>query len=465
MQVYTKLYGAFFICVSLALFAVSGVFRGSEKRGVMMRILLSLSSLAFYAYAGVAFVPILFYEAVVTYLSGILVKRRKWAFGIFTALQLCPFLIFKVMSFTNAGLFVPLGISFFALQSFTYNYRVNIENEEPERDFLTVFAFTSFFPCVSSGPIMRAGDLIPQIKNVRDFDYERCTDGLKLYCFGLFKKLVLGDNLALIIAGIRDNAAATSNHATALFFCAILYSFQLYFDFSGYSDIVVGCGKILGFELTRNFDHPYMSKTIGEFWRRWHISLSSFFRDYIYIPLGGSRKGLAVALINTMIVFVASGFWHGSGVGYIVWGLFHGFFVCLERLIKKAFPKYKGSILVTFLLVSFGWLFFSFSTVTEVWEYILSFKGIPGEIAMLFNDTGFGLSDMFLLPTDIEKIPVIFAGIVIFVLISVFTYKKDGLEMIRRQKTMIRWGAYYALMLSILFFSAGEPVNFIYNKF
>lgn len=465
MPVHTKLYGVFFMAVCLCLLAISRIPAERKMRSPLMRAFLLLSSLAFYSYFELIYLPVLLYEAIVTYLSGILVKRNRIAFYIFTLLQLAPLFVFRFLGYNNTSFIQPLGISFFALQSFSYNYSVNIDDMEPEKDFLTVFLFVAFFPTISSGPIMRAKTLIPQLKEVHPYDYNRVTDGLKLYCFGLFKKLVLGDNLALLIQSVQEGAEGSQNHGTALLFCAILYSLQLYLDFSGYSDIVTGCAKVMGIELTRNFNHPYLSKTVGEFWRRWHVSLSSFLRDYIYIPLGGSRKGLAFTLINTLVVFIVSGFWHGMGMNFIIWGLLHGFFICAERILKHFFPKYKGNCLLTFIAVTFAWIFFAAPSTSNALATISSFANIPSEIGLLASGQIHGLTELLLIPDDIKNLPVIFVALVIFLAISIYTYGKDGLDVIRKQNVLIRWSAYYAIILSIMLFAATETVNFIYNRF
>ena len=467
MPVYTKLYGAFFIIVCLCLWAISriGTTNKLSFRAPIMRVFLLLTSLAFFMYSGTVFIPVLFYEALITYLSGIIKPKSRAAFIIFTILQLIPLLVFRILSFDSTEFIQPLGISFFTLQAFSYNYSVNIENMEPEKDFITVFLFVSFFPTISSGPIMRAKTLIPQLKDIRPYDYYRVTDGLKLYCFGLFKKLVLGDNLALLIQSIQSEAANTPNHGTALLFSAILYSLQLYLDFSGYSDIVTGCAKVMGFELTRNFDHPYLSKTVGEFWRRWHISLSSFLRDYIYFPLGGSRSGFTRTLINTLIVFLVSGLWHGAGTTFIIWGLLHGAFICIERIIKKYIPTYKGSTLLTFIAVSFAWIFFAAPSVSEACATISSFAHIPSEIKLLLTGDMISISELLLITDSIRNLPAIFFCLAVFIVISIYTKKRDGLAHIRSLPPIIRWAAYYTIILTILLFAATESVNFIYNRF
>lgn len=469
MPVYTKLYGAFFIVVCLGVWGISRLTAEPKIRGPITRLFLLLASLAFYTYAGYIFIPVLLYEALVTYFSGFHSKRvivsTKTRFIIFTILQLAPLFIFRIIGYHSPNFIQPLGISFFALQAFSYNYSVNIEDMDAEKDFITVFLFVSFFPTISSGPIMRAKTLIPQLKGIRDYDYDRVTDGLKLYAFGLFKKLVLGDNLALIIHSIKSSAETTSSHGTALLFAAILYSFQLYLDFSGYSDIVTGCAKVLGIELTRNFHHPYLSKTVGEFWRRWHISLSSFLRDYIYFPLGGSRKTFGRTLVNVLIVFVISGIWHGMGLTFLIWGLLHGLFICLERIVKKMFPNYNGSIILTFIAVTFAWIFFASSDIKEAITTISSFANIPSELRLLFTGQISTVAELLLLPCGMNNLTIIFIILAGFIIISIYTCKKDGLAEIRTRKPIIRWSLYYVLVLTILLFAATESVNFIYNRF
>ncbi|WP_029233432.1 MBOAT family O-acyltransferase [Butyrivibrio sp. VCB2006] len=464
MPVYTKLYGLFFLTICVIFYSLAYLIKDSANRSVVSRVLLLCADLVFYAYAGVTFLPALLYVVVVTYLGGLLLGKRGKLFPLFCTLLFAPLVAYKFLQWNQGDFIIPLGISFFTLQAYSYLNSVYKKDAEPERSFLTVAVFVSFFPAVSSGPILRSSKIIPQLKAPKDFEYDRVTDGMKLYCLGLFKKMVLADNLALYIQSVNEQFALGNVHGLAVITAAIFYSLQLYLDFSGYSDIVIGCSKVLGFDIDRNFDHPYMARTITEFWRRWHISLSSWLRDYIYFPLGGSKRGAFRTYINILIVFVISGLWHGNGLNYIVWGLLHGLFQCVERALKAfTHGKYKGSRLVTFVMVTFAWMFFAEKSVGDALGKIRAFSIIPRDISEVFSGKHL-LVEALQVPQDMNFLMLV-VGIVIFALVSVITYEKDGLELIRKIPAVPRWVLYNLLILGVLFFSASTQVSFIYNKF
>ena len=282
--------------------------------------------------------------------------------------DLAPLLAIKyVPQVVGVHWIFPLGISFFTFQSVGYIADVYKKKIQAERNFLNVALFVSFFPVISSGPIQRAGNLITQLNQAHVFDYDDATDGLRLFAWGLFKKLCIADKLALYVNYVYGNVA--EQHGLALLFATILYSFQIYCDFSGYSDMAIGVARYLGFDVEKNFDRPYLSQSVGEFWRRWHISLSSWLRDYVYIPLGGSRVALPRIYLNLMATFLVSGIWHGSTWNFVIWGALHGLFLCAERATKGARDKMKIpswiNVAVTFCLVAFAWIFFRAKNVSE----------------------------------------------------------------------------------------------------
>lgn len=464
MPLYTKLYLLFFFIVFIAHYLIK------RHKTTYTQAFLLLVSLAFYGYANLKFIPILLAVGLITYASGLAIRSRhtKLITGIFIAFELIPILAARTLAFIpeTSSLIIPLGISFFTLQAVTYTVSVYKGELEPETSPITILAFVTFFPAISSGPIQRAKDLIPLLKSPNpEFDYNQSTDGLKLMAWGLFKKLVIADNLALYIQGVRDpNVTPTG---TALFLAAVLYSFQLYLDFSGYSDIAIGSAKALGYDLKKNFDHPYLSKSVGEFWRRWHISLSTWLRDYIYIPLGGSRKGEPARYRNLLITFAISGLWHGAGITWIVWGLYHGLCLCIENLLKKTTGLKKIGMIPTFILVTFGWLIFSSPSLSVVASTITAFAKIPTEIASSLNSQLNSLPQLELLlmfPKGYNMIVSLIA-LLIYLLISTRTKQTQGLDIIRSQKPYIRWPLYMLLALCILFFSAENSGEFIYNRF
>ena len=463
MPLYTKLFILFFFIVFLAKYLIQ------RYKSTYTQAFLLLASLVFYAYANLKFIPILLGVGLITYVSGIAIRSRrgKLIAGIFIAIELLPIIAARAIAFSGSSLVIPLGISFFTLQAVTYTVSVYKGEMEAEKSPITILAFVTFFPAISSGPIQRAKDLIPLLKSPNpEFDYNQSTDGLKLMAWGLFKKLVIADNLALYIGNVRD--PGTTPTGTALLVAAVLYSFQLYLDFSGYSDIAIGSANALGYDLKKNFDHPYLSRSVGEFWRRWHMSLSTWLRDYIYIPLGGSRKGEWARYRNLIITFAISGFWHGAGITWIVWGLYHGLCLCVENLLKKTAGIKKIGILPTFILVTFGWIIFSSPSLDAVAATITAFGNIPSEIANALNTvaTGPDLSPLLMLPRG-YNLPVSLIALLIYLMIGTITdkTKTSGLDIIRSQKPYIRWTLYMLLALCILFFGAENSGEFIYNRF
>ncbi len=279
---------------------------------------------------------------------------------------------------------LPVGISFYTFQALSYSIDVYRRKIEPTRDVIAFFAYISFFPQLVAGPIERATNLLPQFLKRREFDYNTAIDGCRQILWGLFKKIVVADNCALVVNQVFDNYA--NMPASMLLIGALFFTFQIYGDFSGYSDIAIGTAKLFGIKLMRNFNVPYFSRDIAEFWRRWHISLNTWFRDYVYIPLGGSRTATAKVIRNIFVIFLLSGFWHGANWTFIVWGAYHALlFLPLILLGKnrkytnvvaesKLLPSVKEicMIIVTFLLVMLGWIIFRAETITDAWQYIVS---------------------------------------------------------------------------------------------
>lgn len=279
-------------------------------------------------------------------------------------------------------LILPVGISFYTFQALSYSIDVYRQKLEPTRDIIQFFAFVSFFPQLVAGPIERATNLLPQFEKPRTFDYAQGVDGMRQILWGLFKKIAVADTCALYVNHVFGHYQAQSGPTLVL--AAILFAIQIYGDFSGYSDIAIGTAKLFGIRLMRNFRNPYFSRDIAEFWRRWHISLTTWFRDYVYIPLGGSRVSKGKIVRNTFIIFLLSGFWHGANWTFIAWGAYHAFlFLPLiltgknrkylnEVADGKALPSLKetGQILLTFVLVTIGWILFRADSITQAWDYI-----------------------------------------------------------------------------------------------
>ena len=298
----------------------------------------------------------------------------------------------------SLDILLPVGISFYTFQTLSYTIDVYRGDIAAERDFFDFALYVSFFPQLVAGPIERSTNLLPQFKVHHEFDTQRATSGLRLMLWGFFKKVVIADRMAVIVDTVYNNP--TSYQGVYYFIATIAFAFQIFCDFSGYSDIAIGSARIMGFELMKNFERPYHSKSITEFWRRWHISLSTWFRDYLYIPLGGSRKGYARTLLNLFIIFVVSGLWHGASWTFVIWGALNGAAIVIEKVLgigkragKKAYMEQKsieqrkkpwiiraGSALVglipmllTFTFTCFTWVFFRARTVEEAFYMLPRF--------------------------------------------------------------------------------------------
>ena len=314
---------------------------------------------------------------------GVLGFFKYYNFFIGSWITLFSSIGYDINSVWTLNIILPVGISFYTFQTMSYTIDIFRKQLEPTKDFISFASFVSFFPQLVAGPIERATNLIPQILNKREFKYEQGFQGLGLIVWGLFKKVIVADSLAPIVNDVFINYESYGGEVLLL--GAIYFSFQIYCDFSGYSDIAIGLSSLLGISLMTNFDFPYFSRNIGEFWRKWHISLSSWFKDYLYIPLGGSKGNRYSSLRNIFIVFLVSGFWHGANWTFIVWGLYHSllfipsFFLKTNRKYNNSiiaknsiFPSFKEiiQIIFTFILVTFGWIFFRSETLADSFKFI-----------------------------------------------------------------------------------------------
>ncbi|MEM7129788.1 MAG: MBOAT family O-acyltransferase [Chloroflexota bacterium] len=355
---------------------------------------------------------------------------------------------------------LPVGISFYTFQTLSYSIDAYRRKLEPTRDLVAFFAFVAFFPQLVAGPIERATNLLTQFYTKREFEYQKATDGMRQILWGFFKKVVIADNCARYVELIFNDP--TSYSGSTLLLGAIFFAFQIYGDFSGYSDIAIGTARLFGFDLMQNFAFPYFSRDIAEFWRRWHISLSTWFRDYLYIPLGGSRGGAWVKIRNTFIIFVISGFWHGADWTFILWGVVNALFflpyLLLNRNRRNLGSVAKGkfiptalellAMLLTFTLTTFAWIIFRAESVPHALAYI---KGI------------FQLS-LFSLPTIRPTTVAIF--VILFVLVEwLQREQRHGLDFSQRNlATPVRWGLYLLITCFVAAFF-GQGNTFIYFQF
>ena len=377
-----------------------------RKRLKFQNLLILVSSYIFYGWWDYRFLSLILISTIIDYFVGLNLpqssqKRKKilLAFSIISNLGILGF--FKYYNFFidswidllnglgyvtdniwTLNIILPVGISFYTFQTMSYTIDIYKNNLKPTKDLISFASFVAFFPQLVAGPIERATNLLPQILKQRHFNKSQIIQGLKLILWGLFKKVVIADSLALEVDQIFGNY---QDHGGGTLWLGVIYfAFQIYCDFSGYSDIAIGTAKLFGIELMSNFKFPYFSRNIGEFWRRWHISLSTWFRDYLYIPLGGSRMGRQKSVRNIFIIFLVSGFWHGANWTFIAWGAFHaGLFVPSflsgsnrnfvgEIAPTKRIPSFKTFFLIlkTFLLVTVGWVFFRSQNLTGAFQYL-----------------------------------------------------------------------------------------------
>jgi alginate O-acetyltransferase complex protein AlgI len=456
----------------------------TNKSLKIQNLLLLVSSYFFYACWDWRFLFLLIFSTLLDYYTGLKMsdsdnkKIKKGWFWLSVCINLGFLGVFKYYNFFSAsfaeaiahfGLHVdpwtlkvilPVGISFYTFHGLSYVIDIYKDRIKAERNFVTYSVFVSFFPLLVAGPIERSTHLLPQIKEKRTFDLSKAIDGLRQILWGLFKKVVIADQCAEIANEIFNNAGNYSGSTHLL--GALFFTFQIYGDFSGYSDIAIGTAKLFGIDLLRNFAFPYFSRDIAEFWRRWHISLSTWFRDYLYIPLGGSKGGLWMKVRNTFIIFLVSGFWHGANWTFIVWGGLNAIFIMPSIIFNthrdninivaqgKLFPTLKEifSMLLTFSLTVFAWIFFRSASLGDAYQFL----------GKIFS------ASLFTHPVLLSKklILLLFFFMIIewFGREQQFAIAKIGLKL----PQPVRWVFYYVLLFAIFYFS-GVKQQFIYFQF
>ena len=355
---------------------------------------------------------------------------------------------------------LPVGISFYTFQTLSYSIDVYRRRMEPSKDVVAFFAFVAFFPQLVAGPIERASNLLPQFHTPRRFDYARAVDGSRQILWGLFKKIVIADNAATYANYAFNNHADLSG--STLLLGAVFFALQIYGDFSGYSDIAIGTARLFGFSLMRNFAYPYFSRDIAEFWRRWHISLSTWFRDYVYIPLGGSRGGRGMQIRNVLVIFVVSGFWHGANWTFLVWGALNALYFLPLMLLGdnrahtdtvaegRLLPSVRETLQMgtTFLLTCFAWIFFRSPSLSDAGSYL----------AGIFSPSLFSTPEL-----EWSVFPVI-----ALVFLAVEWLQRDRQHALEFDgmsfPSALRWTVYYGVTALILYFG-GDQQAFIYFQF
>lgn len=449
--------------------------------------LIVVASYVFYGWWDYRFLALLFFSTLTDFVIGLKMQtsegdRRKlllWV-SIITNLGFLGFFKYYnffvdnfITAFTFFGspikpntldIILPVGISFYTFQTLSYTIDVYKRKLEPTKDFVAFCAFVSFFPQLVAGPIERATNLLPQFYSKRTFDYSKAVDGMRQILWGLFKKIVIADNCAYFANQIFNNSE--SYGGSTLLLGAVFFALQIYGDFSGYSDIAIGTSRLFGFSLMRNFAYPYFSRDIAEFWRRWHISLSTWFRDYLYIPLGGSRGGKWMQVRNTFIIFIVSGFWHGANWTFIIWGALNAAYFLPLLLAGKnrtnlgtvaegrLLPSVKDvvQIGVTFGLTTLAWIFFRAENITHAISYCSEMLSLT----------------LFTIPhVPSAKQAVLTIILVVFFMIIEWIGREEPYAISKlglRWSKPVRWSFYYGLAIVIFFFSNSEN-EFIYFQF
>lgn len=451
-------------------------------------ILLLIASYYFYMCWNYKYVVLIAFSTVIDYLAGILMYRTKrkrlrtlyLLASLTTNLGLLFF--FKYFNFFGESInylfskfnifyhvhtyhyLLPVGISFYTFQTLSYTIDLYKENRKPEYHFGKFALFVSFFPQLVAGPIERSVNLLPQFHKNFSFDYERVKSGILLMCWGFFKKVVIADRLAEYINQVYNNAPEYTG--VPLIMATIFFAFQIYCDFSGYSDIAIGSAKIMGYDLMTNFRRPYLAVSIQDFWHRWHISLSTWFRDYVYIPLGGSRVAKWRWHTNLFITFLVSGLWHGAEWTFVIWGALHGFFLVFANMTKSVKARINQvagltrvpqlhhvlQISVTFILVLFGWIFFRANNTADAFLIIRN----------LFDFTGSQHLNLFRVPSDL---PIAFISIGLLIFIEIIEERAQLYERMQLLARPAKWAILTVLILAVFILGMWEAQDFLYFQF
>lgn len=442
-------------------------------------LLLLCASCYFY----MAFVPIYILilggTIVIDYIAGIFIeksegKQRKIFLILSLVANIGVLCIFKYYNFINdnisillnnfhyqnpipfLNIILPIGLSFHTFQAMSYTIEVYRGNTKAERHFGIYSLYVMFYPQLVAGPIERPQNILPQLHAEHRFDYNKMVSGLKLMLWGFFKKLVVADRLSIYVDSVFGHPS--SHNGTTVAIASLFFAVQIYCDFSGYSDIAIGAARTMGIDLMKNFNRPYFSKSIKEFWSRWHISLSTWFRDYLYIPLGGNRVPVPRMYLNLLIVFTISGIWHGASYNFVIWGFLHGVFLIMANIfdsfkhklgIKYELPAFIN-IAITTILVSITWIFFRADTFNDAVSLLSSFK--------TFGQTPFtgGINNMA---------HCIFAILLLFLIEAKMEYFPNRLNLFNHPKIWVRYSSMATLIFLILLFGVFSGGQFIYFQF
>ena len=441
-----------------------------------------------------AYIFVLFFLILVDYAAGILIERAEGskrrlllAISLLSNLSLLGF--FKYFNFLNANLtslagalgsvhslqplnfLLPIGLSFHTFQSMSYTIEVYRGRQKAEKHLGILALYVMFYPQLVAGPIERSYNLIQQFREKHAFDYARVTDGLKLMAWGFFKKLVIADRLAVMVNQVYAHPVDYSGPDFVL--ATLAFAYQIYCDFSGYSDIARGSAQVMGFRLMLNFDRVYHAPSISDFWRRWHISLSTWFRDYLYVPLGGNRVTQSRQRTNIFITFLVSGLWHGANWTFVVWGGLHGAYLLIENWLRAqtrrqprldALAKnrafYLLRVVTVFALVSFAWIFFRANSISDA-LYIVSHLLVGWDNPAIILSRA-RIESMGITMTELS---IALAAIGALETVQLLQNRGSVRDSVRRKPALIRWALYYALAMTILLFGVYAEREFIYFQF
>lgn len=501
-----------FLPIVVLIYFLIPISKNKKNQNLYRNIFLLIASYYLYMCWIPQYAILLLFSTLLTYITSIILnktinkKYRKISLIISIVLNLGVLFVFKYYNFfteninsifislginltiPTSSLLLPVGISFYTFQTIAYSIDAYRKDIEAEKNFINYALFVSFFPKLVQGPIEKAKNIIPQFKEVHKFEYSSTIKGLRIILIGMFKKVVIADTVAIYVNAVFNNVTEYSGFT--LVFAVFLFAIQIYCDFSGYSDIAVGSAKLLGFKLMENFHAPYLSKSIGEFWNRWHISLNNWFKDYVYIPLGGNRKGFKRKLLNLFTVFILSGIWHGANWTYIIWGALNGIFRIGQELIRKyckplefndkALNKIKKciKIVITFILICFTWIFFRVNTLSDA-IYILNnmFKNIS--ISKFIQNCYTIVNENLV---SVSTMRYFYFGIIIISIIVLFIMDIKRCKKMNNQKTIediaftktnriIRWIMYIIFTITIIWMFIiqngifGQTGQFIYFQF
>jgi len=450
-----------------------------KKKPGIKNLFILIASYVFYACWDFRFLILIIISTLADYFIGIYLEKvrhktqRRYLLFISLFVNLSILVFFKYYNFfidswislnssfgfkahiNTLNIILPVGISFYTFQTLSYTIDIYKKRIQPTRNIIEFGAFVSFFPQLVAGLIERASNLLPQFKKTRNFSYHQARSGIELIIWGLFQKIVIADNCATYVNTIFRNYE--SLNSLSLIMGAIYFAFQIYGDFAGYSNIAIGSARLLGFDLMRNFNYPYFSKNLGEFWRRWHISLSTWFRDYVFIPLGGSKFNTAKTIRNITVVFLVSGFWHGANWTFIFWGGMHALFYMPLIFLKKKLPDtsftpithFKEFIKITgtFSIVCLAWIFFRSPSLSSSFEYLQR---------MLLN-MDFKLQYLTIERYNIELMPLI------LLFVSIEWFSKNNEQPFFGKYRFIK--TIFTLLLILVFGVYSKHSNFIYFQF